>query len=111
MTKTSFEMAFTATLDEHGVLDGRELAGELVTLAYKMAAAYVDGCPACADHLFSVIANDAISRLHSDREEGSGVPTWVLAPAEGADIQRHFEAAEEQTAALLARGGASPHRH
>jgi hypothetical protein len=46
------EINFTVEKDANGVFSGLDLAREMIANAYQLLAAYVDGCPACADDLF-----------------------------------------------------------
>ena len=107
------EMTFDIEPDEHGVFDGRELARQLIRSAYCYLTPYVDACPACADNLFSVIANEVIEELHQvGRKEGQlrgGLFTNHSDLSSRTAAQKaHMEAAEGETRRLL---GNTTHEH
>ena len=60
------ELTYTVEPDEHGVIDGRDLARQMIGNAYRLLVPYVSACPACADNLFTAIANQALDAMHED---------------------------------------------
>ncbi|MCJ2015870.1 hypothetical protein MKK84_00245 [Methylobacterium sp. E-065] len=98
-----FELAWNIEPDERGVIDGRELARELIAAAYRALVPYVDACPACADNLFGVIANKAIDDVQRDGYAGAGLYV-VPHPAQlsQADAEAaHLQSSRETTHAML----------
>lgn len=107
------ELSFETTRDEHGVFNGLALADHMIWTAYQLLTPYVNHCPACADNLFTVIANKAIEKVPRN---SNGNPAGSLyATGEGEARQRaeqaHLEAAHDSVLELLheARHGAHDH--
>lgn len=103
------ELKFDVKPDTHGVIDGRELAKQLVSAAYRCLTPYVKGCPACADNLFSVLANAAIEEIHRERDKTGRMPGGLYQFGDGG-IQAHFDGTVEITRALLEKAGGA-HEH
>ena len=107
----SLELSFPIAPDGHGVFDGRELARYLIASAYRALVPYVDGCPACTDNLFSVLANGVIEDLQKNGLTDCNLMTTLdpdlptRAEAEAA----HLKATEETTRAMLE--GIEQHHH
>ena len=95
------ELRYKIEPDAHGVFDGRELARALIANAYRLLMPYVNGCPACSDNLFTVIANETIAEIHEDEDTG----IVMAAGASAAQKAAHFEEAKDETKELLARAG------
>jgi len=105
------ELTFDVVPDELGVIDGRKLAQALISAAYQNVVPYVRGCPACADNLFSGIANQAIEELHVEGRKIGTLPGGLYRFGEVEDAtERHIEAAKETTRALLEKAGEA-HSH
>jgi hypothetical protein len=107
----ALELKFDVKPDEHGVFDGRDLAEQLIYVAYRLLVPYVNACPACTDSLFTVIANNVIENLH----HGDGMlPGTVYAKGEGEERHKaetaHFNATVDRTRELLRQGNAT-HDH
>jgi len=102
------ELKFDVKADEHGVFDGRELAGQLIGTAYRLLAPYVQACPACTDTLFTVIANRAIDQLHQQKEKALSGGFYYMGKGEDREEgeRAHLEAAHDGTLALLREGNA-----
>lgn len=114
------EIRFNVEQDENGVFSGLDLAREMIADAYRLLAAYVDGCPACADDLFTVLANQEMLALHGQRDGTGEVPTLFLAAGsdEGKEqaVRQHVQATRAEVDALLNEqreewGWSSPHEH
>lgn len=113
------EIRFNVEEDQYGVFSGLDLAREMIADAYQLLATYVDGCPACADDLFTVLANQEMLALHGQQDENSEVPTLFLAAGgdEGTEaVRQHLKAARAAVEALLQEqrdewGWSSPHEH
>ena len=60
----SLQLTFAIEPDEHGVVDGRLLAQQLIAVAFRALVPYVDGCHGCADKFFGLIANEVLADLH-----------------------------------------------
>jgi hypothetical protein len=112
------EFTYRVEPDEHGVFDGRELARQMIGNAYRLLVPYVRACPACADNLFSAIANRTIEELHREPAEKGGHLAGFSMSARPAGAERdegvkaHLEAATPATAQLLREAtGAEPHQH
>ena len=105
------QLEYDVTADEHGVFDGRVLARMMIAHAFDLLVPYVEACPACADQLFSLIANEVLAQAHADGLSGILlVPIGAPGSAERADAQeRHLAAAAETTRALLQTGGHTHH--
>ncbi|MCJ2097478.1 hypothetical protein [Methylobacterium sp. E-046] len=105
------ETTWDVQIDEHGVIDGRELARQMIASAYLALVPYVDACPACADDLFSAIANKAIHDVRQEGMTGAGLyvgPTPAhLSQAEAEEA--HLRASVETTRAMLE--GTGHHHH
>lgn len=109
--------------DENGIYDGREVARQLIRTAFQSLTPYVRGCPGCADNLFGLIANEALTELHDHRDEDGNLEwkLWTTPEAEaaaGADeavgnhaLDSHFKEAEDSTRALLRQIEASAGKH
>lgn len=73
------ELVYQALLDQHGVLDGADLAQQLINDAYRLLSPYTGCCPACTDTLFGILANEVIDAVHTEgAEQGIGVPGFTL---------------------------------
>jgi len=111
------ELTYTVEPDEHGVIDGRDLARQMIGNAYRLLVPYVSACPACADNLFTAIANQALDAMHEDaRAKGklAGFFYSVRPPGPERDEgeKAHLAAARDKTVALLLKAtGAEPHQH
>jgi hypothetical protein len=100
------EFHFDVVPDEHGVFDGRELAEQMIDLAYRALVPYVYACPGCSDTLFAAVANRAIARLHC--EDLGDHPSYLYATVTGkagcdAEIA-HLKASTQRTLRLLREG-------
>lgn len=108
----TIECSYNVDPDPHGVIDGRELARHLVGTAVRMLAAYVDGCPACVDTLFGVVANDVLKQLHHEAKDTGRIKPFTLVLGEEATKAKrqrlHFEGATSRTAELM---GVDLHHH
>ena len=89
------ELSFETTRDEHGVFDGRALAEHMIWTAYQLLTPYVNHCPACADNLFTVIANKAIEKAPRDSE---GHPSGSLYATGEGEVRQKAEAAHLEAA-------------
>ncbi len=109
------QISFNIAPKEDGVIDGRELARGLIENAFELLVPYVDGCPACADALFTVLANEALAAAHATgRETGSLPSNCMVMPKDGVNpeeaMTRHLRASTETTQALLEKA-AEQHQH
>jgi hypothetical protein len=95
------ELRFDVKPDAHGVIDGRELARDLISAAYQCLTPYVRGCPACSDNLFTVLANAAIAEIHRERDETGEMPGGLYRFDGDAGIQPHIDGTADITRALL----------
>lgn len=59
MKKAGLAMDYEVAVDET-VIDGRQLAVQLIVDAWKLLIPYTKECPACAEKMFTVLANDAL---------------------------------------------------
>ena len=112
------EFTYAVTPDEHGAVDGRDLARQLIGNAYRLLVPYVAACPACADNLFTAIANQTIEAIHDDtRAKGNKLAGFFYSvrppgPERDQGEKDHLEAAEDETIALLREvTGTDPHSH
>jgi hypothetical protein len=114
------EINFTVEKDANGVFNGLDLARDMIAKAYQLLAAYVDGCPACADDLFTVLANQEMLALHRQQAETGAVPTLLLAAGgeagQGEAVRQHLQVMRANVEALLKEqreewGWSSPHQH
>lgn len=96
------ELIFDVVPDEFGVIDGRKLAQELISAAYQILVPYVRGCPACADNLFSGIANQAIEELPCGRPENRWSTRWSLPVRRGRERHRQTYRSGERDHAGIA---------
>lgn len=77
--REGLELVYQALLDQHGVLDGADLAQQLINDAYRLLSPYTGCCPACTDTLFGILANEVIDAVHTEgAEQGIGVPGFTL---------------------------------
>jgi hypothetical protein len=102
------QIQFTTRPDATGVVSGMELAREMIADAYRLLAPYAGVCPACADDLFTYIANEEIENLHAERRETGVFPTLVLTVGETDEARRerfdaHLEAQRAAVSDLLAK--------
>ena len=104
--------------DENGVFDGREIAKALISDAFRFLIPYAKGCPACADNLFSALANDAISEEHAYKADGQFLDRAIvffdpqLEETAKADAwEAHIEATKPTTVELLRSGDQHNHAH
>ena|SRR5438874_351488 len=99
------EFTYHVEPDEHGVFDGRELARQLIGNAYRLLVPYVKACPACADSLFSAIANRTIEELHQEAREKGTIGGFSMSARTGderqAGVDAHLKSATAATAQLL----------
>lgn len=102
--------------DENAVFDGREIAKGLIRDAFRFLIPYAQGCPACADNLFSALANAAISEEHEHKKTGEFLDRAVvffdprLEETARADAwEAHIEATKPTTVELLRSG--DQHNH
>ncbi|MFF9554118.1 hypothetical protein [Methylobacterium fujisawaense] len=79
--------SFEVEVDDDRVVDGRRHAATLIHQAYRLLMPYVGDCPACADQLFSVVANQIIEQIHEADDPG---------------VLIHLGPQEERTASQLA---------
>lgn len=105
------QIEYELDADEHGVFDGRALARMMIEHAFGLLIPYVEACPACADQLFTVIANEVLAQAHKD-----GLIGILFAPVgePGSTQQQiaqdlHLAAALEATRALLQRASHGCH--
>jgi hypothetical protein len=103
------EFTYNVEPDEHGVFDGRELARQLIGNAYRLLVPYVRACPACADNLFSAIANRTIEELHQEARNKGKLAGFSTSARTGGDreagITAHLDAATPETIKLLREVG------
>lgn len=105
------ELGFDISPDANGIIDGRELAHTLIGMAYALLAPYVNVCPACADAIFSTVANSAIEEL---QREAGGIPGKIMNTeddADGARWRKHVAETKALTKALLGTGSKAVHIH
>ena len=105
---SGIQIQFTTGPDANGVVSGMDLAREMIMDAYRLLAPYAGVCPACADDLFTCIANEAIENLHARRRATGIFPTMVLTVGETAETRRerfdaHLEAQRPTVRDLLAK--------
>jgi hypothetical protein len=109
------EFTYHVEPDENGVFDGRELARQLIGNAYRLLVPYVKACPACADALFSVIANRTIEELHQEAREKGSMGGFSMSARTGDErqpgVDAHLEAATPATIDLLREAGAMHEQH
>jgi hypothetical protein len=111
------EFTYDVAPDEHGIFDGRELARQFIGNAYRLLVPYVAACPACADNLFSAIANRTIEELHQEARDKGKLAGFFMSTRTGTERDQgekaHLEAARDATIELLreATGAAEPHSH
>lgn len=79
MDDAKLQLEFDITPDEHGVFDGRELAGELIAMAYKLLAPYTESCPGCTDALFAIMARKTTDELYREKEFNAPVQGVLMA--------------------------------
>ncbi len=106
------ELAFDIEPDGNGVIDGRELARDMIRAAYMLLAPYAEACPACTDALFSAVANGAIEEVH--REGGGNIPGRIMnveADPDGARWRKHAAETRALTMAMLEPPGDPRHAH
>ena len=106
--ESGIHIRFTTGPDGAGVVNGMELAREMIADAYRLLAPYAGLCPACADDLFICIANEAIENLHVRHRETGVFPTLVLTVGATADARRkrfdaHLEAQRPTVRDVLAK--------
>jgi hypothetical protein len=103
------EMHFKTGPDASGVVNGLDLAREMISDAYKLLAPYVKACAACTDDLFTAIANEEIAKLHAQREEEGRLPDMflVFSGAEDKDALSAVDALLEKQREQFA----SPYKH
>jgi hypothetical protein len=111
--KEMLQLDFDVKPDENGAINGVELAGQLLGYAGMLLAPYTNNCPACTDDLFSVLANQALERLHEGFKAGQVFST-VLVVGEG-DQQEissaHLETMRPLIVSLLSEAGADHAHH
>ena len=109
------EMRYDIDPDEDGIFDGRDIARQLIKDAYELLATYAGetpeqgNCPACADELFSVVANQEIAALHRLGKKIGRLParSMLIARDEAQavkDIENHVKATAAKTHDLLRKG-------
>jgi len=109
------EFTFAVEPDEHGIFDGRELARKFIGSAYHLLVPYVSACPACADNLFSAIANGVIEELHQEGRDRGKLEGFFMSRRTGPERDEgetaHLAAARAETVELLRKGDAQNHAH
>jgi hypothetical protein len=96
----TIEFTFKVEPDENGIFDGRELARHFVGSAYRLLVPYVSACPACADNLFSAIANGVIDQLHREGSERGKMEGFFMSTRSGDERDAGERASERRTAAI-----------
>lgn len=104
------ELGYVSDRDEYGVHDGRDLARQLITDAYKLLVPYVNACPECAEGLLAAIAKQVTEAVRKD-----GMPSIVLWDTRpGLDkptaAAAHLRKAGARTSELLAAMPKHEHR-
>ena len=97
-------LTFDVEPDEHGIIDGREMAEQLIAFAFLAVVPYVDGCPVSADRLFSVIANRVMHALHEEGRATGQLDATAWRPGHSYDeaaFTAHYAAAQADTLAML----------
>ena len=92
--------------DEFGICDGRDLARALIAHAFSLIVPYAQGCPRCADMIFSAIANETMAELHAEAEEEGGLPCALFSihmpgPQRRMLYAAHLEVSTPETLRLL----------
>ena len=68
MAETAIELGYDAIVDGD-VVDGRELASELIVDAWRLLIPYAKECPACAGQMLAALMGEVIPR---QRQNGNG---------------------------------------
>lgn len=101
----TIQISFNVLPDKHGVVDGRELARQMLAQAYLLLVPYATGCYGCASNLFSVLANRAIDDMQKERTTNGDPLGIVMTVCDPKDRQMaelaHMAEAVEGTKALL----------
>jgi hypothetical protein len=66
------ELSFHIDPDENGMIDGLQLASQLIAVAARLINPYVNKCPGCLDAVFSHLANHELATLHQLVKQGTG---------------------------------------
>lgn len=66
------ELTFNVKPDEDGMINGLELASQLISMAGRLINPYVNKCPGCLDAVFSHLANHELETLHHLVRESKG---------------------------------------
>lgn len=64
------ELTFDIEPDQYGIVNGVELAGQMIEYSAVLLAAYVNSCPGCLDNIFSAVANRSLEHLHTQIHDG-----------------------------------------
>lgn len=111
------ELSYNLHPDDEGIFDGRELARAMISDAFQLLVPYAHHCPACANNLFTVIANEELDAVHALGKERGRLPAAVMGiDKQGVDKQeamaRHIKTTQALTRSLLEKAGAyHPHDH
>lgn len=97
-----------AEADVAGIVDGREVARELIRHALAALSPYVDGCPVCTYALLSGIGAEVIKAQHEAGEIDGEIHQDGRATAE--TVEAHVARARPSTAAMLDGYGQTHHR-
>ena len=98
------ELTYDIKPDEHGVIDGRQLASELIADAYKLLMPYAQDCPACANALFTVIANAEIDAWKHSTTQKSMLFSGLYDGDAEEGVRRHLAETEAGTQCLIMMG-------
>ena len=87
---------------EGGVVDGRELAAEMLSDAWRLLLPYVKGCPACVENMLVSLAAREIGKVIGGEEWKTKDPSIRFWDKNVTDREAAFRAHLERTAGATA---------
>lgn len=109
------ELSFDVKPDKEGMVNGLDLAANLIALAARLINPYVKECPACLDDVFSYIANAELEKLHDLVKTGqanTSVLYCMASPDRKEDVVRKaLETAQPTIEAMIMKQTGQAHTH
>lgn len=102
MAETAIELGYDAVMDGD-VVDGRELASELIVDAWRLLIPYAKECPACTGSMLAALMNEVIPKAEAEWERLGKAPSLQFWKVGVAERPEEFEAHMQRTEAFTRR--------
>ncbi len=102
MAETAIELGYDAIVDGD-VVDGRELASELIVDAWRLLIPYAKECPACAGQMLAALMGEVIPKAEAEWKRLGKAPSLQFWKAGAAERPEELEAHIKRTEAFTRR--------